>query len=98
MFCLIRLDELVDWSWQVTQFVKAGCIFDERIHSLYIGKSRKKIAKTQGMDPFVKDTTRLDKLSHLPRPINQFVKANEAKHQELFRKALQLFKKALSSF
>ena len=28
----------------------------------------------------------------------QFVKANGAKHQELFRKALDVFEKALSSF
>jgi len=50
------------------------------------------------MHPFVKDTTCFDKQIHLSRRVLQFVKTNEAKHQELFRKALQLFKKALSSF
>ena len=34
MFCFIRLDELENPPWQVNLFVKAGCIFDERMHSL----------------------------------------------------------------
>jgi len=70
---------------------------------LYIEKSRKKF--TQEKLGLTCRPARQEELTDSPRPISNssrrvygFVKANGAKDEELFRKALHLFEKALSSF